>query len=250
MKRFVPYLVALCFSSLLLLQPYSIHIPHSLAKSSNQQNENCTSCQKVREVSNFKTDKVKDIYLINDVKRTLSQFYNAKLSKFKNNDFEWRESIKVDYQNGISVVMIPSKDNPKYNDQKAYLVVGVDGKQDQLTDPTYIELKKVNDKFMLYTIKTLDDVKIVTATINMADGMVTNVEFYEENHLIQSNEVKAGYWDRVQECIKNNWKTFPSWAKFACESACGGCLFASPYACGACLGCLGGYAIGCALASI
>ncbi len=53
---------------------------------------------------------------------------------------EWRESIKVDYQNGISVVMIPSKDNPKYNDQKAYLVVGVDGKTGSIDRSTYIEL--------------------------------------------------------------------------------------------------------------
>ncbi len=47
---------------------------------------------------------------------------------------------------------------------------------------------------------------------------------------------KAGYWEDVQRCIKNNWKTMPQWA---CEGACSGCL-----------GCLAGYAIGCAASQI
>lgn len=61
----------------------------------------------------------------------------------------------------------------------------------------------------------------------------------KEASILKENNAKAGYWDDVQDCIKNSWKTLPEWAKWACNGACGGCL-----------GCLAGYAIGCAASQI
>jgi hypothetical protein len=106
---------------------------------------------------------------------------------------------------------------------------------------------------MYYTIKTLDDEKVATATIDVNSGKATDIKYYEdeeETALIQKNTANAGYWDRVQDCIENSWKTLPDWVKWICGSACGGCVFANPYACGGCAGCLAGYGIGCSLSQI
>lgn len=78
--------------------------------------------------------------------------------------------------------------------------------------------------------------------LNSKDGKLNQMKLFTDGKsesILKENNAKAGYWEDVQRCIKNNWKTMPQWAKWACEGACGGCL-----------GCLAGYAIGCAASQI
>ncbi|MDR4395613.1 hypothetical protein FO493_31395 [Bacillus paranthracis] len=110
-----------------------------------------------------------------------------------------------------------------------------------------------NGDTILLTVKTLDGENVGTLDLNSKDGKLNQMKLFKDGKresILKENNAKAGYWEDVQRCIKNNWKTMPQWAKWACEGACGGCLFASPYACGGCLGCLAGYAIGCAASQI
>ncbi|EOV9527568.1 hypothetical protein ACE41A_11570 [Bacillus cytotoxicus] len=58
-----------------------------------------------------------------------------------------------------------------------------------------------NGDTILLTVKTLDGEKVGTLELNSKDG--------KNESILKENNAKAGYWDDVQRCIKNNWKTMP-----------------------------------------
>ncbi|EJR73666.1 hypothetical protein [Bacillus cereus] len=96
-----------------------------------------------------------------------------------------------------------------------------------------------NGDTILLTVKTLDGENVGALDLNSKDGKLNQMKLFTDGKsesILKENNAKAGYWEDVQRCIKNNWKTMPQWA---CEGACSGCL-----------GCLAGYAIGCAASQI
>ncbi|WP_242473686.1 hypothetical protein [Bacillus cereus] len=128
------------------------------------------------------------------VKKQLTDLKQNKLSIYSTADFEWKEAVKVDYkENKTSAIIIPSKENPKSNDTKQYLTVGFNESESKFADPTFLDLNSKDGK--------LNQMKLFT------DG--------KSESILKENNAKAGYWEDVQRCIKNNWKTMPQWAKWA-----------------------------------
>lgn len=221
-----------------VFQPYSLNLEKVFAQDNTSNNINnntkekkndCVPCKKPENLSKNETKKFADEQILDKVKKQLTDLKQNKLSIYSTADFEWKEAVKVDYkENKTSAIIIPSKENPKSNDTKQYLTVGFNESESKFADPTFLDL-------------------------NSKDGKLNQMKWFTDGKsesILKENNAKAGYWEDVQRCIKNNWKTMPQWAKWAWEGACGGCLFASPYACGDCLGCLAGYAIGCAASQI
>ncbi|EEM56178.1 hypothetical protein bthur0007_60070 [Bacillus thuringiensis serovar monterrey BGSC 4AJ1] len=247
-----------------VFQPYSLNLEKVFAQdntsnnidnTTNEKNNDCVPCKKPENLSKSETNKFADEQILDKVKKQLTDLKQNKLSIYSTADFEWKEAVKVDYkENKTSAIIIPSKENPKSNDTKQYLTVGFNESESKFADPTFLELKTPNNgDTILLTVKTLDGVDVGTLDLNSQDGKLNQMKLFTDGKsesILKENNAKAGYWEDVQRCIKNNWKTMPQWAKWACEGACGGCLFASPYACGGCLGCLAGYAIGCAASQI
>ncbi|EEM37513.1 hypothetical protein bthur0004_66940 [Bacillus thuringiensis serovar sotto str. T04001] len=240
-----------------VFQPYSLNLEKVFAQDNTSNNINNNTNGKrtiVYLVKNQKTFlQMKQI--LDKVKKQLTDLKQNKLSIYSTADFEWKEAVKVDYkETKTSAIIIPSKENPKSNDTKQYLTVGFNEFESKFADPTFLELKTPNNgDTILLTVKTLDGENVGTLDLNSKDGKLNQMKLFTDGKsesILKENNAKAGYWEDVQRCIKNNWKTMPQWAKWACEGACGGCLFASPYACGGCLGCLAGYAIGCAASQI
>lgn len=247
-----------------VFQPYSLNLEKVFAQDNTSNNINnntngkkndCVPCKKPENLSTNETNKFADEQILDKVKKQLTDLKQNKLSIYSTADFEWKEAVKVDYkETKTSAIIIPSKENPKSNDTKQYLTVGFNEFESKFADPTFLELKTPNNgDTILLTVKTLDGKNVGTLDLNSKDGKLNQMKLFTDGKsesILKENNAKAGYWEDVQRCIKNNWKTMPQWAKWACEGACGGCLFASPYACGGCLGCLAGYAIGCAASQI
>ena len=159
-------------------------------------------------------------------------------SIYSSEDFEMTEAFMGIYP-GAAGIFIPLKENPNSNVEKKILMFGYNTTTQQLGDYVIMDFTRANEETTAFnmTVKTLANDNITAFNVDQ-DSMATT--------FIYGGDVEAtGYWERVQNCVKNNWKYIPTWAKWACSSACGGCLFASPYACGACIGCVGGYLIGC-----
>jgi hypothetical protein len=248
-----------------VFQPYSLNLEKVFAQDNTSNNINnntngkkndCVPCKKPENLSSTnETNKFADEQILDKKKKQLTDLKQNKLSIYSTADFEWKEAVKVDYkETKTSAIIIPSKENPKSNDTKQYLTVGFNESESKFADPTFLELKTPNNgDTILLTVKTLDGENVGTLDLNSKDGKLNQMKLFTDGKsesILKENNAKAGYWEDVQRCIKNNWKTMPQWAKWACEGACGGCLFASPYACGGCLGCLAGYAIGCAASQI
>ncbi|EEL61191.1 MULTISPECIES: hypothetical protein [Bacillus] len=264
MKKFLGLVFVVVILAFGVFQPYSLNLEKVFAQDNTSNNINnntkekkidCVPCKKPENLSKNETNKFADEQILDKVKKQLTDLKQNKLSIYSTADFEWKEAVKVDYkENKTSAIIIPSKENPKSNDTKQYLTVGFNESESKFADPTFLELKTPNNgDTILLTVKTLDGENVGTLDLNSKDGKLNQMKLFTDGKsesILKENNAKAGYWEDVQRCIKNNWKTMPQWAKWACEGACGGCLFASPYACGGCLGCLAGYAIGCAASQI
>lgn len=264
MKKFLGLVFVVVIFAFGVFQPYSLNLEKVFAQdntsnnidnTTNEKKNDCVPCKKPENLSKNETNKFADEQILDKVKKQLTDLKQNKLSIYSTADFEWKEAVKVDYkENKTSAIIIPSKENPKSNDTKQYLTVGFNESESKFADPTFLELKTPNNgDTILLTVKTLDGENVGTLDLNSKDGKLNQMKLFTDGKsesILKENNAKAGYWEDVQRCIKNNWKTMPQWAKWACEGACGGCLFASPYACGGCLGCLAGYAIGCAASQI
>lgn len=253
MKKRLTMVAVLFVMTIMLLQPYSINFK-ALANQGNNDSkevtEDCLPCKQPQSLKKDKVEKFNDNKIIKTVKKEIKSLSKQSLSEYHVSDLAWNESVISYYkENTPSAISIPLKNNVKSKTVKEYVVVGYKEDTKELHQPTFMKLVKNSDKEFTMIVGTLDGEEVVEAVINTETQQAEKVEFKDDSTtaLIQKNTAAAGYWDDVKRCIKNNWKSFPDWAKFACEAACGGCLFASPYACGACLGCLGGYAIGCSI---
>jgi hypothetical protein len=255
MKKVKVLFSVLFVLTVLLLQPFSANLKSltsSNAISANASSEakpDCLPCQNP-DLTNGKgtSNKFQNQEIIKVIKKDTNDWHKNELSIYGVNDFEWNESVISDYENAPSVIYIPLKTNPNNDNKKGYMVVGYNKATGELHPPTLMNLDKKTDTKFDFTVGTLDGTNVARVTINTESQQAEKVEILtDKTALIQQNKASAGYWQDVQDCLEDRYYDLPSWAQWACKAACGGCLFANPYACGACLGCLSGYAIGCSL---
>jgi hypothetical protein len=203
LKKFLGLVFVVVILAFGVFQPYSLNLEKIFAQDNTSNNINnntkekkndCVPCKKPENLSKNETNKFADEQILDKIKKQLTDLKQNKLSIYSTADFEWKEAVKVDYkENKTSAIIIPSKENPKSNDTKQYLTVGFNESESKFADPTFLDLNSKDGK--------LNQMKLFT------DG--------KSESILKENNAKAGYWEDVQRCIKNNWKTMPQWAKWA-----------------------------------
>ncbi|WP_163070996.1 hypothetical protein [Priestia flexa] len=254
MKKVKLVLTTLFVAAIFLLQPYSINFKafsqnDASANTENSKNnsEDCLPCQNPNNKGTAAKD-FKDTKILNKIKHDVKDWKSHGLSIYGVSDFAWNETVMSDYENAPSVIFVPLKSNPNYGDKKQYMVVGYNKESKELHKPTFLDIEKTKSKDFEFTVGTIDGTDVVNVEVDAETQKAKKVNFLDnDTAFIKQDTAAAGYWQDVQKCLKSRYKQMPSWAQKVCEAACGGCLFASLYACGACLGCLGGYAAGCSL---
>lgn len=214
----------------------------SLSVSAHTSSEGgCEHCEHSRSTSH----KLKDPQLRNAIMQKIQSVYKSRDGIYKKAYFKWNEAVQNVYGKGMSTIAIPLKANAQSSTVKTYVNVAYNANIEEFGHFSIMHLEKANA-----------DTDAFTMTVSTLQGVEAAGVYIDENgkaspYLINDSDDSsgtvhtAGYWQDVQDCIQDSWKTMPAWTKWVCGAACGGCIFANPYACGGCLGCLGGYALGC-----
>lgn len=178
MKKFFGVFFALVVVAFSIFQPYSLNFSKVFAQVNNasketvQKKEECQPCKKPQNLATNETNKFSDPQILDKIKNQLKDLKKNKLSIYSHSDFQWSEAVKVDYKESkTSAVVVPSKDNPKSNVKKEYLVLGYNQSENKLADPTFMELQTPNNGDNIdLTIKTLDGEKVGTLNLNSKNG--------------------------------------------------------------------------------
>ncbi|TCP18032.1 hypothetical protein EV207_17311 [Scopulibacillus darangshiensis] len=247
LKKIGVILASLIVAFFFMFQPYSLNLSSSKADAQTSNSDTPGKVYEHQGEEKFKNDKV-----LKQLKKQVNSWYKGgKTSIYKKSDFNWNEAEKYDYVSGKNGLSVPLKANKKSDDQKIFMFIGYNDQTKEIGDTVIMEWKtKDNGVNNEMTIKTMDGKAIAGLKVNAKTKDVQKIEYGNKIEkatagMIQKDTAHASYWSDVKDCVKNNWKHMPSWAKWACGAGCGSCMFGTLPACGACVGCGGGYLAAC-----
>lgn len=249
-------ILILAFSSLLLLQPFSLNTDYfydkAFAQTNDKPNQETTSnedcgCDNPDRIKNPKETKAfHDKKIIKNIQKDINKNNKSENGYYKSSDFSWDDATATDYGSNEFGLTIPLLDNT--DEEQVVLFVGYNGKTKEIGSSILMKMELVNNDVEI-SYRTLSNEKIVGLVADRESKTVVKedvVAKVDTDGLFITNEAQAGYTDRVVKCLKRYWNNAPEYVKWICGGACGSALWGpNPINLTGCASCLGAAAMVC-----